>query len=84
MFGIFLQAAKLYTSKQAHEVYVIVTRYERAAINSGSIIKEFVCVCVYKFYSCFLWNNCLFYHFLIKLSDFSLFLRYFLLVFGKI
>lgn len=40
MFGIFLQAAKLYTSKQAHEVYVIVTHHERAAINSGSIIKE--------------------------------------------
>jgi len=40
MFGIFLQAAKLYTSKQAHGVYATVLCHERAAINSGLIIKE--------------------------------------------
>lgn len=42
MFGIFLQAAKLYTGKQAHGVYVVVEHHERAALNSGLTIKEFV------------------------------------------
>lgn len=49
MFGIFLQAAKLHTSKQAHGVYVIVRRHETATINSGSIIREFG-VFFYEFY----------------------------------
>lgn len=52
MFGIFLQAAKLYTGKQAHGVYVIVEHHERAALNSGLTIKEFVWVFFYKFFFC--------------------------------
>lgn len=55
MFGIFLQAAKLYTSKQAHRVYVIVTHRERTALNAGSTIKEFAWV--------FFTNSSLFFFF---------------------
>lgn len=73
MFGIFLQAAKLYTSKQAQGVYILVTQRERGARNSGLIMKEFR---VFKINSMiFFCETILFYHFLNRLSDSSLFLR---------